>query len=1085
VVVIGGEPGIGKTRLVEELTTMAERSGAAVLVGGCVEGSEAPALRPWGQIIEACVRHSDARAAAVKDGADPKALAEALPELQPRVVASKPTQHLEPDRARFRVFDNIARLLTSAARRRPIVVILEDMHAADAACLDLFKFVAVEADDAALLLVVTYRTVGASDGPTLDDFCASLSHLPRHRQLLLRPLQSSEAYELARMFASNRVIDAVLQGILARAEGSPLFIRELVRSVLDDPSSNGSDMEEPDRGVGDLPSGVRALIDVRLARLPSACLRVLTVGAVIGREFGLREVEATTGRSRKDVLRALDAAMKAQVVAECADGVAHYRFTHALIRERLYERLRTMERSELHRRIGGVLEALHGDEIERHLSEIAYHFTRGSVAGDAEKALEFGIRAGRAALGRSSHEQALRHFERALDVWRTFNGSDAERCEILLGIGEAHRCAGAPELGHERFMEAVELARALCARGDVRADALFARAALGVGQLWGQMGTFDAPLVRLLEEACASLEEHDPLHSRLLARMAVAYYWTDEVERRDELSMRALAAARRTGDPEALAFALFARHFAIYGPMRVAEQLAVADEAIRLGHAHGNTELELSGRFWRFLDLLGLGDNDGARDNLREHARGGEKLRHPFFRAAAMVPEAMFATLEGRFGDAERLAFESFELGRRSNSRNAEHGFGIHMLMLARLRGTEDIVLEPVRQFIEKLPAIPAWRAALASLHAALGHEREARAELDRISAPGLARVPRDINLLVCCALLAEVCAFLGERRLARELCDRMAPHAARSIIVANGAGHLGVVAHYLGIATATAGDVDEADRWYADALARYERMGSAPFVARVLVDRATTSNASTQTRVEMLTRARAIASDLGMARYVERADAVLAALQTSRTSTVSYETPAREGRIAKEGQYWTIALQDAVVHLRDAKGVHYLVELLRCPGRDLHVLDLAGVLAEPSRPGNRPTQRANLDGGGTGPLLDARAKAEYRSRIAELSVEIAGADEAGDIGRATALRAELDEIERRLAAALGLHGRDRAVGAHAERARLNVTRALRAVVRTIAASNPVLGRHLAASLTTGRFCRYEPAAADQVQWSL
>jgi non-specific serine/threonine protein kinase len=173
------------------------------------------------------------------------------------------------------------------------------------------------------------------------------------------------------------------------------------------------------------------------------------------------------------------------------------------------------------------------------------------------------------------------------------------------------------------------------------------------------------------------------------------------------------------------------------------------------------------------------------------------------------------------------------------------------------------------------------------------------------------------------------------------------------------------------------------------------------------------------------------------------------------------------------------------VVRLRDTKGMHYLVELLRAPARDLHVLDLAGVLAEPCSSNRRPGRRARIDGAGTGPLLDVRAKAEYRARIAELSAELADAERGGDIGRAAASRAQLDQLESLLAAALGLGGRDRSVGARAERARLNVTRALRAVVRTITESHPALGRHLTRSIATGRFCRYDPGAADRTCWTI
>ena len=232
----------------------------------------------------------------------------------------------------------------------------------------------------------------------------------------------------------------------------------------------------------------------------------------------------------------------------------------------------------------------------------------------------------------------------------------------------------------------------------------------------------------------------------------------------------------------------------------------------------------------------------------------------------------------------------------------------------------------------------------------------------------------------------------------------------------------------------------------------------------------------------ERAVQARAIAAETAMRRYLEKADSLLDSLKARRAEKKG-ALRAEEGFVSNEGQYWTILFQGAAVHLRDSKGMHYLVELLRVPGRDIHVLDLVGVMAQPCAPNGSPTEHGRIDGAGTGAVLDARAKVEYRSRVAELSADLQDAERAGDVGRAAAIRAELGQVERGLAVALGLDGRDRTVGAHAERARLNVTRAIRTVVRAISASHPVLGRHLAKSITTGRLCRYDPA--DPIAWTV
>jgi hypothetical protein len=494
----------------------------------------------------------------------------------------------------------------------------------------------------------------------------------------------------------------------------------------------------------------------------------------------------------------------------------------------------------------------------------------------------------------------------------------------------------------------------------------------------------------------------------------------------------------------------------------------------------------MSGRYWRFIDLLEIGENEAAWRNLEEYTRLAETLRHPHFRAMATVASAMFAMIEGRLDEGERLVFEAFELGKQANSRNAEQWFGIAMYTMARMRGTEEAVVESVRAVVDRLPDFLAWRTALASLHAVLGQEEKARAELDRIVARGIERVPRYANPLVSYALLAETCALLEERDLARAVHDMMLPYASRSVIAANGAGHLGVMSHYLGMTAAVAGRPAEADDWYAHALACYERMNAKPFVARALADRAVVSVAGHAARATMLERACTIAREIGMVRTLQRAEALLAMVRARRA--VQYvarptgDAASRECRFHNEGQYWTIVFRGAVVRLRDVKGMRCLAELLRAPGRDLHVVELDAARAAPAVR-TRARGGLNIDGARADPLLDRRAKAEYRARLADLKAQIDDAEDAGDLGRAAKSRAELELVEQALMAATGLLGRDRASGVRAERARLNVTRAVRSAMRAIARAHPVLGRHLAASITTGRFCRYGPSADDDVSW--
>jgi hypothetical protein len=324
---------------------------------------------------------------------------------------------------------------------------------------------------------------------------------------------------------------------------------------------------------------------------------------------------------------------------------------------------------------------------------------------------------------------------------------------------------------------------------------------------------------------------------------------------------------------------------------------------------------------------------------------------------------------------------------------------------------------------------------------------------------------------------------------------ELMLPYASLSVIVASAAGHFGVVSHSLGIAAAASGQLHAAERWFADALARYEAMSARPYVARVLVDRAmnlSAMNGASDPRAcaAMLERARALAQEIGMPSCLERIDAIRSEASAPVAAAPPVDAHARDPRTDEyamrlEGEYWSILFAGRIVRVRDTKGLRYLGELLRSPGRALHALELVAACGSLPRDG-RVAYGSDVHGTGTTawPLLDPRAKAEYRQRIGELYAEIAEAEGSADAVRASRCRAELEEVAGMLAAAAGLGGRSRRAGGLDERARVNVTRAIRKAIGAIRGSHPALGRHLAASVTTGRFCCYEPSPAERVDWA-
>jgi hypothetical protein len=310
-----------------------------------------------------------------------------------------------------------------------------------------------------------------------------------------------------------------------------------------------------------------------------------------------------------------------------------------------------------------------------------------------------------------------------------------------------------------------------------------------------------------------------------------------------------------------------------------------------------------------------------------------------------------------------------------------------------------------------------------------------------------------------------------------------------------------GSAAFYLGLLATLTAQWAAAGDHFDTAIGVHERLEARTFLARTRYEYArmllARGHGADRDRASgLLDRALATADTLGMAAVADEIR-MLQAAQADGTVTVGPVAPTAvqpelsRNLFRREGEYWTIAYDGSVVRLRDTKGLRYLAQMLAHPGREFHAIDLeaadplaAQAAARVSEPRGRERELAvRPDLGDAGILLDATAKAAYRTRIKELQAELDEAEDFNDLARAAKARAELDYLVAELARAVGLGGRDRRAASHAERARLNVTRAIRAAMVNLARDNPSLGRHLAVTIRTGRYCSYNPDPRAPIIW--
>jgi DNA-binding SARP family transcriptional activator/tetratricopeptide (TPR) repeat protein len=818
---LAGEPGIGKSRLAEELVDRARARGAVTLIGRCWEASGAPAYWPWVQSLRAYVRTSDSAVLSTQLGAGAIDLAQILPEIRNRFPDLEDPLPFEADRARFHLFDATAEFLRRAAESEPIVLVLDDLHAADAPSLLFLQFLARELGSIRLLILAAYRDVDPTVGGPLADMLAEVARESHTRRIALAGL--SEAATAAYVEAAAPLIATpeLIATVHEETEGNPLFVGEIVRLLaLERAPANGTPAVRPA-----IPDTVREVIARRLARLSPECNRVLVLASIIGREFSLDALALVTEVAPRQLIETLDEAVAARVVSDSTGVPDRLRFEHVLIRDTLYDSVTAGRRIGLHRLVFDRLEGFYVNETGPRCAELAYHAVGGR---DYEKGVEYAQSAGDRALRLLAYEESARQYEVALAALdRCAEADESSRCELLLSLGEAHGKAGDTPAAKDAFIEAAEIAQHLGLTHEL------ARAAAGYGgrSLSARAGN-DERLVPLLEAGLVAVGEQDiELRARLLARLAGALRGERSRERRDTLSAEAVAFARRSGNPRALALALDGRTVAMFGPDTHRECLALATEQCEIARQIDDKERRVHGHLHRLIAELALADVRAAEVDLEAMCRNADDLRQAVQLWFVCALRAMMALGAGRLTDAAELIPEALALGERAQGESAVPTYVIQQAALDEFRGELGDAHVGIRELVVQYPARPVFACALAHLDARAGRSAEARQTLARFTCGDGVELPFDGEWLHGMSLLAEVCAILGDARSAAVLYRLLLPWQALN--VSNPTESLrGAVARYLGLLATTQERWADAASHFELALEMNEQMGARPWLA-------------------------------------------------------------------------------------------------------------------------------------------------------------------------------------------------------------------------------------------------------------
>jgi hypothetical protein len=1066
--VLAGEPGIGKTSLADRAMEAAGARGFLTLWGRCWEAGGAPAYWPWLDVLGALPQTLPEGRLAELLGDGAALLGALVPEVRARLHDAGAGAATPPaDEARFRLWRAALGLLREAARASAagVAIVLDDLHAADRSSLALLHFVARELRSLRVLFVCTYRDVEARVDPEVG---ALLARVAREGTVLALPRLDREAAAHFVRERAGAVAGPVEERIVDSTQGNPLFLEEMVRLL-----------EEQGPGsiaAGEVPHGVRDVIRQRLSHLGAEAHALLELGAVAGDQLDPPLLAAASGQDPAAIAARLEEATRAGVLV-ARDAGGRRRFGHALFREVLYRELGDEARRALHGQVAEALGRLAGPGAPPH-AELAHHALRGPRELLAP-AVDHAVRAAARAQDLAAYDDAVQILTAARGAVEAAGNPPALRARLLVVLGEACIRRGEVPAGQAHCREASALARAL---GD---PALAATAALTYGRVF-TFGNADPVLVEMLEEALEALPPADSaLRARLLARLGAALQPSPRMEEPIAVAREAIEIARRLGDRVTLLEVL---HDGISALMDVAPPLelrALNLEAERLAQELGDRERLLRTHGRLALTYLALGELAAADAQILAYEELAAALRAPWYAWRGHLLRGMRATMSGRFAEAAQLADEGLRVARAGRDPTAERVFTTHREAWLRAGERHDDMLafEPQsRRGFAGFQHATEWQAVSSALiHARLEDLPGVRRELQLMP---LATAMPFWNLFWL-FFLAEGAALVGPRDAAAELHARM--RALPDEYVVLGMSYMsweGPKARLLALLDAYLERWDDAFAGFEDAAARCRRLDARPLLARVEYEHARARLArgapgDDARAAELLGAALVAAAALempGLARLAEARLAEARARGAGAPAAAPAATAAAPGApppftFTLEGEYWTVVHAEATFRLKDSLGLRYLVRLIGEPDREVHVLDLVG---------DRAGGAANevIDAGDAGELIDAEARASYGRRLEDLREALAEAEAFGDGARAARAREEIEALGAELGRAVGLGGRARRAGGAAERARSAVQRRIKNALDRIAEHAPGLAAHLGRAVKTGTFCAYRPEAA-------
>jgi tetratricopeptide (TPR) repeat protein len=827
VMLVAGEPGIGKTTLATEFASEVQDRGGLVVYGRSDEDLGVP-YQPWIESLTQLVTHAPEPVLTAHVADQGAHLARLVPKLASRLGVEVPASG-DADSERFVLYGCVTDLLARVSQTQPALFVLDDLHWADRATVQLLRHVATTDTPMRVAMLGTFRDSEVAAGDPVSELLAALHREGGAERIALRGFTDLDLLALMEAVAGHEMTDdgvALRDAVLAETAGNPFFVGEILRHLAETGAiyqQDGRWVADPDLRAAGLPVSVREVIGRRLASLGPDTERVLALASVIGRDFDIGLLATVAQADEDTVIDLCDRAVFAAVL-ETTERPGWYTFAHALIEHTLYDSLSPTRRARAHNTIAETLECLLGDDPGDRTGELAYHWAASVQPTDTTKAVHYTQLAGDRALEQLAPEEAVRWYSQALELLnRGPHSDDRQRAEILAGLGDAQRQCGIPA-HRETLLEAAQLA------DQTDAIDVLVQAVLGNNRgFMSIVGEVDHERLAAIDRALDRVGvTPSSARAQLLALAAQERIYLVDLETRIALAQEAVAVARASGDRAALAWALQRPFIAITHPSTLAMCTAWTHEACEIADAFADPAT----RYWAHNDALmaALERGDGAAidHTLHRAEEIAARIPHAPNRWNLCFHQAWVAGLHGDLAEYERLAEAALAIGTETGQPDAMRIYAAQLTNVRFHQGRMHEMIPLIEQALAETPSLHVYRAVLA--HAKIGTDvDQARAIIDEDRAAHFP-MPEDQGWSTGIAEWVDAAVRVGAVDATPMLRERLLPYHDQ--IVTSTITFQPAVCHYVGLLDHTEGRYDDAERWFSEALELHQQVRSPILVA-------------------------------------------------------------------------------------------------------------------------------------------------------------------------------------------------------------------------------------------------------------